>query len=52
MMKTPFTGKVRKENQEEWRGGVRVGKWVDYRKDGTVNSERSGVFKNGKKVSD
>ena len=75
-MKTLFTGKVRRENQEEWRGGVRVGEWVhyfengqlygkgsykngkkegewiDYRKDGTVNSERSGTFKNGKKVSD
>jgi antitoxin component YwqK of YwqJK toxin-antitoxin module len=75
-MKTLFTGKVRRENQEEWRGGVRVGKWVhyfengqlrykgsykngkkegewiDYRKHGTVNSERSGTFKNGKKVSD
>jgi antitoxin component YwqK of YwqJK toxin-antitoxin module len=75
-MKTLFTGKVRRENQEEWRGGVRVGKWVhyfengqfrykgsyknglregewvDYRKDGTVNSGRSGIFKNGKKVSD
>ena len=99
-MKTLFTGKARRENQEEWRGGVRVGKWVhyfengqlrykgsykngkresewtfyhdngqlygkgsykngkkegewvDYRKDGTVNSGRSGIFKNGKKVSD
>ena len=75
-MKTLSTGKVRRENQEEWRSGVRVGKWVhyfdngplhyegsyknglresewiDYRKDGTVNSERSGTFKNGKKVGD
>ena len=32
--------------------GKKEGEWVDYRKDGTVNGERSGTFKNGKKVSD
>jgi antitoxin component YwqK of YwqJK toxin-antitoxin module len=35
-----------------YKNGLREGEWVDYRKDGTVNSERSGTFKNGKTASD
>jgi antitoxin component YwqK of YwqJK toxin-antitoxin module len=35
-----------------YKNGKKEGEWIDYRKDGTVNSERSGTFKNGKKVSD
>jgi antitoxin component YwqK of YwqJK toxin-antitoxin module len=35
-----------------YKNGKKEGEWVDYRKDGTVNSERSGTFKNGKTASD
>ena len=35
-----------------YKNGEKEDKWVDYRKDGTINSERSGTFKNGRKVSD
>ena len=35
-----------------YKNGEKEDEWVDYRKDGTINSERSGTFKNGRKVSD
>jgi hypothetical protein len=38
--------------KEVTRTGKKEDEWVDYRRDGTVNSERSGIFKDGKKISD
>mgnify|MGYP006096171695 FL=1 len=35
-----------------YKSGKKEGEWVDYRKDGTVDSERSGTFKNGERVSE
>ena len=35
-----------------YKNGKKEDEWVDYRRDGTVNSERSGIFKDGKKISD
>lgn len=35
-----------------YKNGKKEDEWVDYRRDGAVDSERSGTFKNGKKVSD
>ena len=32
--------------------GEREGAWVDYNKDGTVVKRFTGIFKNGKKISD
>ena len=34
-----------------YKNGKREGAWVDYEKDGTLDRERSGTFKNGVKIS-
>jgi len=45
------------DNGQLWSKGSyknrkKEGDWVSYYDDGTVNSERSGTYKNGKKISD
>jgi hypothetical protein len=35
-----------------YKNGQREGVWVGYNKDGTVDKEYTGTFKNGKKISD
>jgi len=35
-----------------FKNGEREGAWVDYNKDGTVVKRFTGIFKNGKKISD
>ena len=35
-----------------YKNGKKEDEWVDYRRDGAVDSERSGTFRDGKKVSD
>ena len=45
------------DNGQLWKKGnyknsKREGSWVDYNKDGSVDTELSGIYKNGKKISD
>ena len=35
-----------------WKNSKTEGAWISYDKNGTVNKERTGTFKNGKKISD
>ena len=35
-----------------WKNDKREGTWADYNKDGTVDKEYAGTFKDGKKISD
>ena len=46
----PFTGKVTGQYQGEIKDGKKVGPWVVYRTDGTVNEEYTGTYKNDVKV--
>jgi hypothetical protein len=46
----PFTGKVTGKIQGSFRNGKRVGPWVGYNDDGTVNEGYAGTYKNGVKV--
>ena len=43
----PFTGKVTGEEQGSLKNGKRVGVWIEYNKDGRVDTEVT--YKNGKK---
>ena len=49
--KVPFTGKVTGHFRGLIKNGKKEGEWVDYGRDGAINSERAGTFKNGKKIS-
>jgi antitoxin component YwqK of YwqJK toxin-antitoxin module len=35
-----------------WKNGEQEGAWIAYRENGTVDKEKTGTFKNGKKISD
>ena len=48
----PFTGKVTGEFQGVLKDGERDGPWVQYAKDGTVNKEFTGIYKNDVKIPD
>tara|TARA_B110000977_G_C10905195_1_gene426932 strand:- start:558 stop:758 length:201 start_codon:yes stop_codon:yes gene_type:complete len=48
----PFTGKVTGIEQGSIKDGKRDGAWIAYRENGTVDKEKTGTFKNGKKISD
>jgi antitoxin component YwqK of YwqJK toxin-antitoxin module len=48
----PFTGKITGILQGSFKNGKKEGAWVAYYKDGTVDKEYTGTFKNGKKISD
>jgi hypothetical protein len=39
-------------NKGNYKNGEREGAWVEYKKDGTVNKWQTGIFKDGKKISD
>ena len=46
----PFTGKITGRAQGVFRNGKREGPWVSYNKNGTVNEEHTGTYKNDVKV--
>jgi antitoxin component YwqK of YwqJK toxin-antitoxin module len=48
----PFSGKITGIIQSSFKNGKKEGAWVAYYKDGTVDKEYTGTFKNGKKISD
>ena len=43
----PFTGKVTGLHKGSIKNGKKEGAWVEYEKDGTLDRERSGIYKNG-----
>ena len=38
-------------SKENWKDGEKDGFWESFNKDGTINKERTGTYKDGKKVS-
>ena len=48
----PFTGKFTGKQQGSIRNGKLDGPWVSYNKDGTLDKEYTGTYKNGVKISD
>ena len=48
----PFTGPVKGQHQWNIRNGKKVGPWVGYLKDGTVDKRITGTFKNNLKIPD
>jgi hypothetical protein len=48
----PFTGEITGREQGSFKNDKKEGAWVLLKEDGTVNEERTGTFKDGKKISD
>ena len=48
----PFTGEITGREQGSFKNDKKEGAWVLLKEDGTVNKKRTGIFKDGKKISD
>ena len=46
----PFSGTVTGSQQGKLKNGKKEGPWVDYNKDGTVDKEWTGTYRNGELV--
>ena len=46
----PFSGEVTGRQQGRFKNGTQEGPWVGYKRDGTVDEEITGTYKDGAKV--